>query len=349
MPRAFSPALPDALAANQTRALLDSLAKPPGSLGRLEQLAVQLAAAQGCCPPSAERPRVIVFAADHGVARAEAVTPYPPEVTGAMVRTFGSGRAAVAVLARQAGASLEVVDVGVVGLGPVEAVEGVSVVRAAVAAGTANLAAGPAMTGAQVEAAISVGADAVDRAFAAGCDVLALGEMGIGNTSAASALAARLLGRPAVDLVGPGTGLDAAGVSRKAAVVQRGLDRGGPSAPREALADLGGLEIAALFGAMLRASELRIPVLLDGFIASAAALAAAMESPGLRPFLLPTTRSAEPGHGAVLDALDLGPPMLDWGLRLGEASASALALPLVRAAARIPREMATLAEVLALA
>ena len=348
MHRSFSPAPPDAHAAEQTRALLDSLAKPPGSLGRLEVLAVRLAAAQGRCPPSAEAPRVIVFAADHGVARAERVTPYPPEVTAAMVRTFAAGRAAVTVLARAAGASLEVVDVGVVGLGPVRAGEGVAVVRAAVAEGTANLAVKPAMRPEVVEAAIGVGADAVDRAFEAGCDVLALGEMGIGNSSSAAALAARLLGLPASALVGPGTGLDAAGVARKVEVVQRALDRGGPSAPRAALADLGGLEIAALVGAMSRASELRLPVLLDGFIASAAALVAVLEEPGLRSYLLPTTRSAEPGHGVVLDALALGAPMLDWGLRLGEASASALTLPLVRAATRLPREMATLAEVLAL-
>lgn len=336
----------DTVAAAACAARIDALAKPPGSLGRLEALAAQVAGVQGRATPTASRPRVIVFAADHGVARAEAVTPYPPEVTGAMVATFARGTAAVAVLARAAGADLEVVDVGVAGLGEVTPVAGVRVVRAPVGPGTANLAVAAAMSAEDCVAALAAGKAAVDRAAADGADLLALGEMGIGNTTAAAALAARLLGRPAVELVGPGTGLDAAGVGRKAAVVQRALDRGGPADPLGALADLGGYEIAALTGALLQAGVRRIPVLLDGFIVGAAALVAVRLAPELRRHWIPASRSAEPGHAAILADLDLGPPLLDWGLRLGEASAATLALPLVVAATRIPAQMATLASVL---
>lgn len=340
-----SPALSEP--ALRLRAHLDALAKPPGSLGGLEALAVRLADATGLERPRCDRPRVIVFAADHGVARAQAVTPYPPEVTAAMVRTFASGGAAVAVLARAAGADLEVVDVGVAS--PVRLPEPMSnpVIQATVAPGTADLSAGPAMTPAQRDAAMAAGAEAVARAVQAGADLLCLGEMGIGNTTAAAALAARLLGRPAEALVGPGTGLDSAGVARKAAVVARALDRGGPADPLGALADLGGLEIAALTGAMLAARQARLPVLLDGFIVGAAALVAAQADPDVRASLIPATRSAEPGHAAILEALDLGSPLLDLGLRLGEASAATLAIPLARAACAVAAEMATLAEVLA--
>jgi nicotinate-nucleotide--dimethylbenzimidazole phosphoribosyltransferase len=202
------------------------------------------------------------------------------------------------------------------------------------------------MSPSERDAAMGLGREAVLRAVADNVDVLALGEMGIGNTTAAAALAARLLGRPGVDLAGPGTGLDAAGVSHKARVIQRGLDREGPQDPLGALADLGGLEIAALVGAILEAAARRVPVVLDGFIVSVAALVAVQLNPNVRAHLIPATRSAEPGHGVVLDALDLGPPLLDWGLRLGEGSAATLALPLCRAACAALRDMATLDEVL---
>lgn len=343
----FSVPPPDRAAESETRARFDALAKPPGSLGALESLAARLAGAQGRVPPTVERPRVLVFAGDHGVARAHSVSPYPPEVTAAMVRTFAAGRAAVSVLARAAGAGLEVVDVGVIGLGVVSSVDGVTVHRAPVRPGTRDLVAGPALDEGELSAALQVGVDAADRAAADGVDLLAVGEMGIGNTTAAAAVAARLLGRPAEALVGPGTGLDSAGVARKAAVVARALDRGGPTEPLLVLGDLGGLELAALAGCLLRAAERRIPVLVDGFIASAAALAALQHEPGLQPYLIPATRSTEPGHGAVLAALALGEPVLNLGLRLGEASGAALAIPILASASRLVREMATLAEVLA--
>jgi len=340
----------DLAAARQTRARIDALAKPPGSLARLEELAVWLAGCQGRTPPTAARPRVIVFAADHGVAAAQHVSPYPPAVTVAMVHTFAAGRAAVCVLADQAGASLEVVDVGVAGLDTLPPGRpGITVVSAKVGRGTADLSTGPAMDTPQLDAARQAGRQAAERAVADGVDLLALGEMGIGNTTPAAALVARLLDLPAAQVVGPGTGLDPAGVAHKAAVVQRALDRGGPAAPWAAMADLGGFELAALAACMQRAAELELPVVLDGFIVGAAALVAVRAEPALRPFLLAATASAEPGHQAALDALDIGPPLLSWGLRLGEASGAALCLPLLRAAAAMVEGMATLEEVLAAA
>jgi len=336
----------DATAAASAR--FDALAKPPGSLARLEALGIWLAGCQGVARPTARSPRVLVFAGDHGVARSESVSPYPPEVTAAMVHTFAAGRAAVTALARQARASLEVVDVGVRGLGEVPVVaDGVRVVRAPAGPGTANLAAGPAMSADQLALARAAGRAAADRAAADGVDVLALGEMGIGNTTAASAVSARLLGRPAADLTGPGTGLDPAGVSHKAGVIQRALDRGGPADPWGAMADLGGFELAALAACMLRAAEHRVPVVLDGFIVGAAALTAVVARPALSRHLLPATASAEPGHARVLEALGAGEAVLSLGLRLGEASGAALVLPLLRSACALMNEMATLEEVLA--
>jgi nicotinate-nucleotide--dimethylbenzimidazole phosphoribosyltransferase len=331
------------------RAHLDALAKPPGSLGRLEALAIDLAVARGRVFGPLRAPQILVFAADHGVAREESVSPYPSAVTALMVRTFAADKAAVCVLARNAHAALEVIDVGVASpLGDLPTA--IPVRQARVAEGTRNLARGPAMTPEERDAAIAVGRAAADRAAAQGIDLLLPGEMGIGNTTAAAALAARLLGRPAAALVGPGTGLDPAGVAHKISVVQRALDRQGPADPLGALADLGGLEIAALTGLLQGAHAHQIPVLLDGFIVSAAALVAHRLDPALSMRLIPATRSAEPGHAAVLDALGLSPPLLDWGLRLGEASAAALALPLVRAAAALldpEAGMATLEQVLA--
>jgi len=337
----------DDAAAAEARARIDGLAKPMGSLARLEALAVQLAGIQGVASPAIVCPRVIVFAADHGVAWEEGVSAYPPSVTAAMIHTCVAGKAAVAVLARQAGASLEIVDVGVRGFeGEPRGITGVSFVRAPVAEGTANLATGPAMTAEQRDAAIAVGRAAAERAASNGVDALALGELGIGNTTAAAALVARLLGVSATEATGPGSGLDAEGVQRKAAVVQKALDRGGSSEPLEALADIGGLELAALVGCMTRAAELGLPVVLDGFIVGAAALVAVRARPELSRFLIPATRSAEPAHVATLEAIGAGEPLLTLGLRLGEASGAALALPLLRSSVRLLAEMATLQDVL---
>jgi nicotinate-nucleotide--dimethylbenzimidazole phosphoribosyltransferase len=333
---------------NEARMRMDALAKPPGSLGRIEVLGAWLAGCQGQSRPTAERPRVIVFAGDHGVAKAHQVTPYPAEVTPLMVRTFAAGRAAISVLAGQAGATVEVVDCGVNGLplGNIPTATRVQVVRSPIGPGTRDLVAEPAMTAAQCSAAMRVGAEAADRAANQGCDVIALGEMGIGNTTAAAAVAARLLARPAADLAGPGTGLDMAGVSRKAVAIQRALDRGGPSDPAGALADLGGFEMAALVGCILQGAARSLPVVLDGFIVGASALVAVRLDPRVRPYLLAATRSGEPGHRAILAALGIDEPVLDLGLRLGEATGAALVLPMLRAAAHLLSDMATLDDVL---
>jgi nicotinate-nucleotide--dimethylbenzimidazole phosphoribosyltransferase len=336
----------------RARELFDSRAKPLRSLGRLELLAARIAGIQRRVPPSTERPRVIVFAADHDVARFERVSAYPQEVTSAMLRTYAGGRAAVSILARLAGASFELMDVGVSGgelaLGSVSPVPGVRVERRAVrAAGAANSVERPALETKELEACLSIGADCAARAHADGVDLLALGEMGIGNTTAASAVVARLLDLDAERVTGPGAGLGADGLVEKQRVVARILAR---SRRRElagfsVLADVGGLELAALAGAMLEAARLRIPVLLDGFIVTSAALGAVREVPALREFLLPATRSAEPGHAAALEALGSGLPLLDLGLCLGEGSAAALAIPMVRAACRLLADMASLEEV----
>jgi nicotinate-nucleotide--dimethylbenzimidazole phosphoribosyltransferase len=325
------------------------LAKPQQSLGRLETLACRLAAAQGKNPPRAERLRAVVFAGDHGVV-VEGVSPYPQAVTRLMVQTFAAGKAAVSVLARAAGADLEVVDVGVIpGGAACQTPAGVRVVVAEGAARpTGNIANEPAMSAGEMAAALLAGHEAALRAAEDGIELLAVGEMGIGNTTAASALAAKWLGRDPAEVCGPGTGLDTQGVAHKASVVARAVARCPYDADDSAavLADLGGSEIAAMAGCMLAAASRRIPVLVDGFICSVAALAAVRLVPAVRPYLIPTTLSTEPGHRAVLAALDIGEPLLALDLRLGEASGAALAFPIARAACRVVAEMATLADVL---
>ena len=321
---------------------LDRLTKPPGSLGRLEAIAVQLAGIRGRLVTTIDRPVVVVFAGDHGITR-HGVSPYPPEVTRQMVANFAAGGAAINVLARVAGAQLSVVDVGVAG----PAIEGATaagtrLVHRRIANGTRDFATDPAMTADEVQAAIDVGCQAIDELVDAGADLVALGEMGIGNTTSASAIVAALSGRSASEVTGAGTGLDAAGVRHKAATIDAALGRHGVRVdePLEALRTFGGLEIAALLGAMLAAGERRVPVLLDGFITGAAALVGARLAPLLPARLIASHRSTEPGHRVVLEELALE-PLLDLGLRLGEASGAALAIPIVAASARLLGEMAT--------
>ena len=327
---------------------LDRLTKPPGSLGRLEALAIQLAGIRGAIVTDIARPAIVVFAADHGVTR-QGVSPYAPAVTRQMVANFLAGGAAVSVLAREAGAGLVVVDVGVAG-DPIETPPGrvasdVRLIAGRVANGTSDLALEPAMSAAQTAAAIDVGRRVVAELVVGGTDLIAVGEMGIGNTTAASALVAAFTNRPALDVTGRGTGLDDAGVRRKAAIVGAALRRHRPSAadPLGALAALGGLEIAALVGAILEAAGRRVPVVVDGFITGAAALVAAALEPELPARLIAAHRSTEPGHAVALGTLGLQ-PLLELGLRLGEGSGAALAIPVVRAAARIVGEMATFDE-----
>jgi nicotinate-nucleotide--dimethylbenzimidazole phosphoribosyltransferase len=328
---------PDSAIAAEVKRRLDALTKPPGSLGRLEALALHLAVVTGRCPPPVARAVIFTLAADHGVA-AEGVSAYPQIVTAQMVETFLGGGAAVSVLAREVGARVVVADLGVAAPLP----DHPDLVRAAIAPGTRNIARGPAMTRAQARAAIGAGAALVDGAAAAGLDVVGTGEMGIANTTAASAITAVLTGASVARVTGPGTGLDAAGRARKAAVIAQAIavnrpDRGDAL---DVLARVGGFEIAGLVGVILAGAARRRPVLLDGFIAGAAALVAVGLVPAAREYLIASHRSAEPGHDCALAALGLE-PYLDLGMRLGEGTGAALGIGLARAAVRLLAEMAT--------
>ena len=322
---------------SEARQRLDRLAKPPGSLGRLEELAWRLALTSGRCPPAVRHPVIFTLVADHGVV-AEGVSAYPQIVTAQMIENFLAGGAAVNVLAREAGARVVVADLGVAH--PVGARPGLVDLR--VAPGTANMAVGAAMTRGQALQAVEAGASLVEAERGHGLDLIGTGEMGIGNSTAASALVAALTGAAPEDVAGPGTGLDAAGRRGKARVIARALavNRPDPGDPLGALAAVGGFEIAGLTGVILAGAAARIPVMLDGFIAGAAALVAVRLAPAAREFLLASHRSAEPGHGVILDALGLE-PYLDLGMRLGEGTGAALGIGLARAAASVLRDMAT--------
>lgn len=330
----------DPVARAKARARQDLLTKPRGALGQLEELAITLAAHQGRERPSLEHPWFAVFAGDHGVVE-EGVSAYPQAVTGEMLRNFVRGGAAISVLARSLGATLELVDLGTAI--PLEPLPGV--LHLQLGAGTANFAREPAMTAAQCLIALEAGRASVERAVGAGAELFVGGEMGIGNTTTASALACALLGLPAGALAGPGTGLDDRGVARKVAVIDRALalHRGACTGPEETLRCLGGFEVAALAGAYLACGQLGLTALVDGFICSVAALCAVRLNPACREWLLFAHRSAEPGHKAVLEALEAD-PLLDLGLRLGEGSGAAAAVPLLRLACELHGGMATFAE-----
>lgn len=330
----------DAQAYEQALARQQQLTKPAGSLGQLEALAVQLAGLQGRVKPGVDSVWVAIFAGDHGVV-AEGVSAYPQEVTGQMLHNFVSGGAAISVLARQLGAQLEVVDLGTVN--PSLNLPGVRHLN--LGPGTANFVAGPAMTHVQGLLALQAGRDSVLRAKATGAELFIGGEMGIGNTTAASALGCALLDCAPSVLVGPGTGLDAQGVSHKARVIERALsvhvaERGDVL---KTLFNLGGFEMAALVGAYLACAQEGVVVLVDGFICTVAALVAVRLNPSCREWLLFGHRGAEPGHNVVLQALE-AQPLLALGLRLGEGSGAALAVPLLRLACALHGEMATFAE-----
>jgi nicotinate-nucleotide--dimethylbenzimidazole phosphoribosyltransferase len=330
----------DTQVVEQAQARQQQLTKPAGSLGQLEAVAVQLAGLQGRVKPSLEQVWIAIFAGDHGVV-AEGVSAFPQEVTGQMLLNFVSGGAAISVLARQLGASLEVVDLGTVT--PSLNLPGVRHLN--VGPGTANFVQGSAMTQAQGQLALQAGRDSVQRAIATGAQLFIGGEMGIGNTTAASALACALLDCPVVHLTGPGTGLNAEGVSHKAQVIERALALHGAQRgdALQTLFNLGGFEIAALVGAYLTCAQEGVAVLVDGFICSVAALVAVRLNPECRQWLLFGHRGAEPGHRHVLETLD-AQPLLDLGLRLGEGSGAALAVPLLRLACDLHGQMATFAE-----
>ncbi|KMN18485.1 nicotinate-nucleotide--dimethylbenzimidazole phosphoribosyltransferase [Pseudomonas weihenstephanensis] len=316
------------------------LTKPAGSLGQLEAVAIQLAGLQGQLKPRVDHLWIAIFAGDHGVV-AEGVSAYPQAVTGQMLHNFVNGGAAISVLARQLGAQLDVVDLGTVS--PMLNLAGVRHVQ--LGAGTANFANGPAMTDAQGLKALQAGRDSVLRAREQGCQLFIGGEMGIGNTASASAVASALLQCPASLLTGPGTGLDAAGVSHKARVIERALafHAGLLDDPLQALFHLGGFEIAALAGAYVACAQAGVVALVDGFICTVAAMVAVRLNPECRQWLIFSHRGAEQGHRHVLESLE-AEPLLDLGLRLGEGSGAALAVPLLRLACDLHAQMATFAE-----
>jgi len=325
---------PSAACPADVRRHLDDLTKPPGSLGRIEDVACRLACIVGDPPPELRPRTVVVLAGDHGVA-ARGVSAYPAEVTGQMCRNIAAGGAAVSVLAKAVGAEVLVADLGV--RAPVDhsAVLDRNVVR-----GTADASVRAAMDVEAVERAVMEGARLV-RDVVPYTRLIAIGEMGIGNSTAASGITAALLGLPVADVVGPGTGVDAAGLDRKRHALHRAMERlDGDVAPLRVLSEMGGAEIAGLVGVVLQAASLGRPVVLDGFISTAAGLLAVRMAPAVTGYLFASHRSPEPGHTRQLEALELE-PLLDLGLRLGEGSGAALALPLLDAAGALLREMQT--------
>lgn len=334
----------DAAAAVRAQAHQDQLTKPPGSLGRLEAAGAQLAAIARSSPPPVPDPAVVaVFAGDHGVL-AQGVSPWPAEVTAQMVANFCAGGAAVNVLAAHVGADVVVVDVGVAA----DVADAPGLLRRKVRRGTADLSTVAAMSVDDARRALEVGATVATDAVATGARCLLTGDMGIGNTTPSAALIAAVTGQPARAVTGRGTGIDDDRWEAKVAVVERALARhtadpggsGDPGDPLTVLASLGGLEIAALVGYLVTGSALCVPLVIDGVIAASAAVVATALVPDVGGYLVAGHRSTEPGASIALDHLGLE-PLLDLGLRLGEGTGACLALPILQAAAKVLRDMAT--------
>jgi nicotinate-nucleotide--dimethylbenzimidazole phosphoribosyltransferase len=332
-PPAIAPVDPQIAAG--IRAVIDGKAKPPGSLGRIEDLALQLGMIRHPGEPRGDNAVLLVFAGDHGLV-AEGVSQYPSAVTVAMVMTYLAGRATANAFAAANDIGVRVIDIGVAAELPVHP----KLIDAKVRMGTAN-------------AAREHAADALARGFRiavgeikAGADIIALGEMGIGNTASSALVVHRLAPAPLDDCIGVGAGQDDAGMARKRAAIAKAAARSNVTAPLDVLAEFGGLEIAGMTGAILGAASQRRPVIIDGFISSAAALLAVRLSPAARDYCVFAHRSAERGHDIVLSALEAR-PLLDLGLRLGEGTGALLAVPLVRAAARMLTDVASLDDVLA--
>lgn len=336
------PSLPelDSDLTGELRRRIDGKAKPLGALGRIETLAVQLGVVQDRLDPRADRPVILLFAGDHGLTE-EGVSSFPSAVTAAMVRVILDGRASVNAFAQAAGAEVRVIDAGVAA----ELSAHPNLTPGKVRPGTRNAAREPAMTAEECAAALDLGAAAARRAVADGAEVIALGEMGIGNTASASLLLHRLGPAPLDACIGPGAGHDAEGLARKARALAVAAARSDAQAPFEVLRQFGGLEIAAMAGAALAAAAARTPVVVDGFIAAAAALAAIRLQPRLAGFCIFAHRSAERGHALLLERLAVE-PVLTLDMRLGEGTGAALALPILRAAANMVRDVASLDEVL---
>ena len=315
---------------------IDTKTKPLGALGRLEALALQIGLIQQTLEPELRQPHVMVFAGDHGAARA-GVSAYPQDVTWQMVENFLAGGAAINVFARQAGIGLSVVDAGVAhDFGPRP-----GLIAAKVAPGTANYLEAPAMDAAQRNAALAHGRELALGLAGTGCNVVGFGEMGIGNTAAASLLTHCLTGADLATVIGRGTGLDDAGLARKRELLAHAVARGGrPADPLDALAQYGGFEIAMMAGAMLGAAEARMVLLIDGFIVTSALLVAHALAPAVLDYCVFAHRSQEPGHAVQFDHLG-AEPLVQLDLRLGEGTGAALAYPLVQAAVNFLNEMAS--------
>jgi nicotinate-nucleotide--dimethylbenzimidazole phosphoribosyltransferase len=316
------------------------LTKPAGSLGQLEDLSIQLAAITGQLRPALANKAVIIMAGDHGVA-AEGVSAFPSEVTPQMVLNFVQGGAAINVLARQANARVVVVDIGVAS----DLVPQPGLIIRKVARGTQNMTVLPAMTRAQAEEAIAVGLRVVEQEIAKGLDLIATGDMGIGNTTPSAAIVATITGRPVAEVTGRGTGVDDAGLARKITTIEHALELHQPDRNDaiDILSKVGGFEIAGLAGIMIGGAAQRRPVVIDGFISGAAALIAAELVPAVKPYLIAAHQSVEIGHRVMLSHLGLK-PLLNLNLRLGEGTGAALAFHLVEAAVHLLNEMATFAE-----
>jgi nicotinate-nucleotide--dimethylbenzimidazole phosphoribosyltransferase len=332
---------PDAVVEAAARARQETLTKPSGALGRLEDLSVWVAACQGVCPPRQfERPRVVVFAGDHGVTAA-GVSAYPAEVTAQMVANFDAGGAAINVLAELSGAGVRVVDVAVDSDAPLSASIGAHKVRR----GSGNIAVEDALSAEEVDAAVEAGRSIADEEVDAGADLLIAGDMGIGNTTAATTLIAALTNSEPVAVVGRGTGVDDAGWARKTAAIRDALFRARAvrSDPVGLLRVCGGADLAAMAGFVAQAAVRRTPVLLDGVVVTAAALVADRLAPGARQWWQAGHLSTEPAHTLALQHLALE-PIVDLGMRLGEGTGAAIALPVLRAAVATLASMATFGE-----
>lgn len=335
----IAPLEPDLAA--EFRARIDGKAKPPGSLGRIEELAVQLGMIAHPSAPRTEDARLMVFAGDHGLTE-EGVSQYPSAVTVAMVKTYLAGRASANAFAAASDVKVVVVDAGVAADLP----DHPRLIAAKIRRGTANAAREPAMSAKEATDALARGFELAVAEIDGGADLIALGEMGIGNTASSALLAHRLAPAPLDDCIGVGAGQDDSGMARKRAAIAKAAARSNATSPLDVLAEFGGLEIAMMAGAILGTASRRRPVVIDGFICTTAALVATRLSPAARGYCVFSHRSAERGHDVVLAALEAR-PLLDLGLRLGEGTGALLAVPLVRAAARLLTDVADLSDVLA--
>ena len=318
----------------------EQLTKPPGSLGRLEEIAIQLAALQNTVQPCVDQVHIAIFAGDHGIA-AEGISAFPQSVTSEMIRNFARGGGAINVLARALNASLEIINLGTVM--DTQSLTGVKHYH--LGPGTANFIHGPAMTEDQLNQAMNAGFDVIEHAQQNNKQLFIGGEMGIGNTTSAAALACILLNEPPMLLTGSGTGLDSHGITHKINVISRALaaHHSHTHSPLDALRRIGGFEIAALTGAYIHGAQVGLPMLIDGFISTVTALAAEHIFPGCKNWFFYSHKSSELGHGMILKALN-AEPLIALNMRLGEGSGAAVALNLLRMACKLHNEMATFSE-----